>query len=78
MLALASTCIFNLESKKINYIQQNPVKRGYVYKPEHWRYSSVRDYNSSDGLLKLEIMVRLGADIRSTVGETVKRVKNHR
>ena len=37
--------------QKINYIHQNPVKRGYVDLPEHWRYSSARDYIGMKGLL---------------------------
>jgi REP element-mobilizing transposase RayT len=28
--------------QKLDYIHFNPVKRGYVDKPEHWRYSSAR------------------------------------
>ena len=39
---------------KINYIHQNPVKRGYVDEASHWRYSSARDYEGRDGLLKIE------------------------
>jgi len=37
--------------QKVNYIHQNPVKRGYVDQPEHWRYSSARNYAGQDGLL---------------------------
>ena len=37
--------------QKINYIHENPVKRGYVDLPEHWRYSSARDYIGTKGLL---------------------------
>ena len=40
--------------EKINYIHQNPIKRGYVDRAEHWRYSSARDYNGIDGLLDIE------------------------
>ena len=40
--------------EKINYIHQNPVKRGYIDRAEHWRYSSARDYNGIDGLLDIE------------------------
>ena len=29
--------------QKIEYIHNNPVKRGYVDLPEHWRYSSARN-----------------------------------
>jgi len=39
---------------KINYIHNNPIKRGYVDKPSHWRYSSARNYEGEDGLLKIE------------------------
>ena len=39
---------------KIYYIHQNPVKRGYVDEAKHWRYSSARDYEGVDGLLKIE------------------------
>ena len=30
--------------QKLDYIHQNPVKQGYVDQPEHWRYSSARNY----------------------------------
>jgi putative transposase len=26
--------------QKVDYIHQNPVRRGYVDDPAHWRYSS--------------------------------------
>ena len=39
--------------QKIEYIHQNPVKRGYVDKPEHWRYSSARNYSGMEGLLEV-------------------------
>ena len=37
--------------QKIEYIHNNPVKRGYVDDPAHWRYSSYRDYMGETGLL---------------------------
>jgi hypothetical protein len=37
--------------QKIEYIHRNPVERGYVDNPEHWRYSSARNYQGMDGLL---------------------------
>ncbi|WP_198532945.1 hypothetical protein [Salinivibrio sp. MA440] len=37
--------------QKIDYIHQNPVKRGYVDEAAHWRYSSARDYMEASGLL---------------------------
>jgi len=39
---------------KIEYIHNNPVKRGYVDNAEHWRYSSARDYDGREGLLPIE------------------------
>lgn len=39
---------------KINYIHQNPVKRGYVDEATHWRYSSARDYEGMRGLIDVE------------------------
>lgn len=37
--------------QKIEYIHNNPVKRGYVDEPTHWRYSSARNYAGQSGLL---------------------------
>ncbi|MDY0195886.1 MAG: transposase [Sulfurovaceae bacterium] len=39
---------------KINYIHNNPVKRGYVDEAIHWRYSSARDYEGIRGLIDVE------------------------
>ena len=41
----------------IEYIHYNPVKRGYVDKPEHWRYSSSRDYIGLKGLVAVKPLV---------------------
>jgi len=41
--------------EKINYIHNNPVKRGYVDEPIHWRYSSARNYTDQEGLIEIEI-----------------------
>jgi len=38
---------------RINYIHNNPVKRGYVDEARCWRYSSARDYNGTDGLIEV-------------------------
>ena len=35
-------------NQKIEYIHNNPVRRGYVDAPEHWRYSSARNYYMGD------------------------------
>ncbi len=40
--------------QKITYIHHNPVKRGYVDDPTHWRYSSARNYARLPGLLEVE------------------------
>ncbi len=40
--------------QKLDYIHQNPVKRGYVDQPEHWRYSSARNYAGQEGLIEVE------------------------
>jgi putative transposase len=37
--------------QKLDYIHQNPVKRGYVDNPVHWRYSSARNYAGLLGLI---------------------------
>ena len=37
--------------QKIEYIHYNPVRRGYVDEPEHWRYSSARNYAGMHGVL---------------------------
>jgi putative transposase len=42
--------------QKIEYIHQNPVKRGYVCDPTHWRYSSARNY------AKIEELVSVSTD----------------
>ena len=39
--------------QKLAYIHDNPVKRGYVDKPEDWRYSSARNYAGKPGLIEV-------------------------
>jgi REP element-mobilizing transposase RayT len=34
--------------QKFAYLHENPVRRGYVDVPEHWRYSSARNYVLED------------------------------
>jgi len=51
--------LINSESmmiEKINYIHNNPLKRGYVDEASHWRYSNARDYEGVSGLLEVERM----------------------
>ncbi len=40
--------------QKIEYIHNNPVARGYVDDPIHWRYSSAHDYAGKRGLVCIE------------------------
>ncbi|REL32839.1 transposase [Rhodohalobacter sp. SW132] len=37
--------------QKIDYIHKNPVKRGFVNCPEHWNYSSARNYLGIKGVI---------------------------
>jgi REP element-mobilizing transposase RayT len=37
--------------QKLEYIHNNPVERGYVDEPVHWRYSSARNYEGMMGLI---------------------------
>ncbi len=39
--------------QKLDYMHNNPVKRGYVDDPLHWRYSSARDYAGRAGLVEV-------------------------
>ena len=39
---------------RINYIHQNPLKRGYVDEAIHWRYSSARNYKDMKGLIEVD------------------------
>ena len=40
--------------QKVEYIHNNPVKRGWVDLPTDWRYSSARNYAGVEGLLDVE------------------------
>jgi len=43
----------DMMEQKINYIHNNPVKRGYVDDAVHWRYSSARNYAGLPGLIDI-------------------------
>jgi len=51
----------NITSRKtllhtINYIHNNPIRRGLVSKPEDWQWSSVKDWNGSgNGIIPVDI-----------------------
>jgi REP element-mobilizing transposase RayT len=40
--------------QKLEYTHYNPVKRGYVDDPTHWRYSSARNYAKLPALIEIE------------------------
>lgn len=40
--------------QKIDYIHNNPVRAGFVDEPQHWKYSSSRDYFGVKGILDLK------------------------
>lgn len=42
-------------NQKMQYIHFNPVKGGFLDKPEDWRYSSARDYLGMKGLIPLTL-----------------------
>ena len=42
--------------QKLEYIHNNPVKRGYIDEPSHWRYSSCRNYMGKEGLLRIDLI----------------------
>lgn len=39
--------------QKLEYIHNNPVARGYVDDPLHWRYSSARNYAGQSGVIEV-------------------------
>jgi putative transposase len=43
-----------LMREKLAYIHMNPVKRGYVREPKHWRYSSAVNYAEGEGLIEID------------------------
>ncbi len=44
----------DIARQKIEYIHNNPVARGYVDEPGHWRYSSYRSYLGHQGLIAIK------------------------
>jgi REP element-mobilizing transposase RayT len=42
---------------KLEYIHENPVRRGYVDDPADWRYSSYRNYMELEAVLPIETIV---------------------
>lgn len=47
----------NFFIQKLNYIHENPVRKGFVEKPEHWVYSSAKNYAAGDhSILKVDLI----------------------
>jgi REP element-mobilizing transposase RayT len=42
--------------QKLSYIHMNPVKAGIVVEPEHYLYSSARNYAGLNGLLEVTLL----------------------
>ncbi|VAW30178.1 hypothetical protein MNBD_BACTEROID07-1045 [hydrothermal vent metagenome] len=42
--------------QKLDYIHNNPVKKGFVDEPESYLYSSARDYAGIQGLVEIELI----------------------
>jgi hypothetical protein len=41
--------------EKMNYIHQNPVKAGFVFRAEDYLYSSAVDYAGEKGVLEIDL-----------------------
>ncbi len=41
------------DDQKLDYIHQNPVKRGYIDNAEDWRYPSARNYAGKEDLIEI-------------------------
>jgi len=44
--------------EKINYIHNNPVEKGLVFRPEDYIYSSAIDYSGEKGILDNVIVIK--------------------
>ncbi len=42
--------------QKVEYIHNNPVKKGLVEEAEHWNYSSARNYLCGDGCIEIDFI----------------------
>ncbi|WP_248277968.1 hypothetical protein [Brasilonema sp. UFV-L1] len=42
--------------QKLEYMHNNPLRRGYVDDPAHWRYSSYRNYMGMKGVLAVDLI----------------------
>lgn len=49
--------------QKLNYIHQNPVRAGIVAQPEHYLFSSARDYLGEEGEIPITLLDLAGCDV---------------
>jgi hypothetical protein len=42
-----------VQSQKLEYLHQSPVKRGYVDEPEQWLWSSALNYAGRPGMIEV-------------------------
>lgn len=40
--------------QKVDYIHNNPLVSGFVYEPQHWKYSSAINYAGEKGILEID------------------------
>ena len=43
--------------QKAAYLHNNPIRSGYVEKPEDWEYSSAANYILGEGLLEIDTII---------------------
>ena len=46
----------NIIDQKLEYIHNNPIKQGFVVKPEHYPWSSISNYRNETSLIKIELI----------------------
>lgn len=44
--------------QKLIYMHNNPVRKGYVFAPEHWKYSSAQNYILNDqSIMEIDVLI---------------------
>src|SRR5690606_28372353 len=46
--------------QKLDYIHNNPVKAGFVSRPEDWKYSSARNFQDDHSVMEIDAIGFLG------------------
>ena len=62
-------------TQKLNYIHQNPVEEGLVFKAEDYMYSSAYDYTGENGMIDILVIDQVewhGSQTRASVGKPEK------